>query len=104
MYEIEKNYTIPTDRFTARMVRRLVDVTGKLNSRKIGQTRRGGMHFVGGGAKHNDDGTTVVNVRLRKAPQKVLVPCVGGVRKFGLYDHGDIGKLLKDLTVAQAKA
>lgn len=103
MTEIEKKYTIPTSRFTARLYRRWANATGKLNSRKIGRTRRGGWQLSGGGAAHNEDGTTVVTVRLRKAPPRLKVPCAGGVKTFCLYDHDDIGKLLKDLAVAASK-
>lgn len=104
MLEIEKTYTIPTSRWTARLWRRWANATGRLNSRKIGRTRRGGWLFVGGGATVNDNGTTAVTVRLSKAPPRLQVPLgVGGVRRFCLYEHDDISKLLKDLAVAAAK-
>ena len=104
MLEIEKKYIIPTSRWTNRIVRRWANAIGRLNSRKIGRTRRGGWLLTGGGATVGDDGTTSVTVRLSKAPPGLKVPVNGGgVRKFCLYEHGDIGKLLKDLAVAASK-
>ena len=101
MDDIEKTYTIPTKRFTERLFRRWAKATGKLNSRKISRTRRGGLLFVGGVASNNEDGTTSVTVRLQKRPANLKVLFAGGVKSFCLYEHDDIGKLLKDLTVAE---
>ena len=104
MDDIVKTYTIPTNRFTERLFRRWAAVTGRMNSRKIGRTRRGGLLFVGGSVNHNEDGTTTVTLRMQKRPAALRVPIAAGVKKFCLYGHAHIGKLMKDLVVAGSKA
>ncbi|MEY3205061.1 MAG: hypothetical protein RLZZ21_1392 [Planctomycetota bacterium] len=101
--DVEKTYTIPTKRMTLRLQRRFFNATNRLNSRKIGRTRRGGLQLFFVGATRHDD-AWIVKFRLRKAPPGLKVPCQTGVKRLCLHEHDDIGKLLKDLTVAAAKA
>jgi hypothetical protein len=127
MDELVKTFAVPTA-WARRRMSRMYQATGTLNARKIGRMRRGQWMMTGFSGENKDDGTTLVSVRLRKAP-RMGVDALGGratlghalppagchkaafykrgreIRRVKMcpYRHDDFGKVLKDLTVAARK-
>lgn len=114
MDELVKTFAVPTA-WARRRMSRMYQATGTLNARKIGRMRRGQWMLTGFGGVNRDDGTTLVSVRLQKAPRMWHVIIPQGVDslnqrgrerrrvKMCMYRHDDVGKVLKDLTVAAKK-
>lgn len=114
MDELVKTFTVPTA-LAHRRMRLMHAATGTLNARKIGRMRRGQWMMTGFSGEVKDDGTTVVSVRLRKAPPMwnfIIPQGVDALNQRGRdirrvkmcpYRHDDVGKVLKDLTVAARK-
>lgn len=114
MDELVKTFTVPTA-WAHRRMRRMYQATGTLNARKIGRMRRGQWMMTGFSGESKDDGTTLVSVRLRKAPRMwnfIIPQGVDALNQRGReirrvkmcqYRHDDFGKVLKDLTVATRK-
>lgn len=104
MKPVTKTFVVPTG-WLSRRVPRFLSAVQKLNSRKYGGLRRGMVQLAGINATARDDGTTEVRVLTTPAPKKVqwLDGNASHFRKACLYDHDDIGKVMKDLTVASAK-
>jgi len=82
---------------------RLWDAVARLNARKLGKRRRGRVQLVGFEGFPKDDGTTELRIKLAASPHRLR--CIddgnGGLRKFSVYECGDIGKVVKDLAVAE---
>lgn len=91
--EIERTFVVPST-WLRRQLPKMLQVSGTLNASKIGRTRRGGWLMTGFSGEPKENGTTVVSMRMQKAPRMAAV----------FYRHDDIGKVLKDLTVAAKKA
>jgi hypothetical protein len=94
MDEIVKTFTVQGSWLRKRMPR-IHNCVNRLNSRRIGRSRRGSLQMVGVAgsttAEHPD--TFTVDVTLRRSRSRAA--------KF--YLHDDIGKVLKDLTVAASR-
>lgn len=92
--DIVRTFTVPRTWFLQR-IPRFYSCINRLNSRRIGKSRRGSLQMVGVAgittAEHPD--TFTVDLTLRKSRSKAA--------KFHLHD--DIGKVLKDLTVAASR-
>jgi hypothetical protein len=99
-----KTFVVPT-RWLGRRIPKLLSAVNKLNDRKHGRLRRGAIQLVGLDATPKDNETTEVRVFTRRSPQHLVVPVAGtqGVRKMQIYDHGNVGKVMKELTVAASK-
>lgn len=93
MDEIERTFVVPST-WIRRRLPKMLQVSGTLNASKIGRTRRGGWLMTGFSCEPKENGTTVVSLRMQKAPRMSAV----------IYRHDNIGKVLKDLTVAARKA
>lgn len=107
MHELVKTFTVPTA-WAFRRMQRMYKATGTRNARKMGRTRRGGLMLTGFSVNANDNGDTVVSVRLRKALRMGVDAYYRKGREirrvvFCPYAHDDVGKVLKDLTVAARK-
>ena len=92
--DIVRTFTVPGSWLRKRMPH-IHDCVNRLNSRRIGRSRRGSLQMVGVAgsttAEHPD--TFTVDVTLRRSRSRAA--------KF--YLHDDIGKVLKDLTVAASR-
>lgn len=104
MDEIVKKFVVSTA-WAHRRIQRMYQATGTLNARKMGRTRRGGWMLTGFSGDIKDDNTTLVSVRLRKAPRMGVTAYYQNNREIRRVDicpyrHDDIGKVLKDLSVA----
>lgn len=99
--ETTKTFVVPT-RWLGRRMPRLWDALARLNARKLGKRRRGRVQLTGFEGFPKDDGTTELLIKLAASPHRLR--CIddgtGGLRKFSVYECGDIGKVVKDLTVA----
>lgn len=93
MGEIERTFVVPTP-WIRRRLPKMLQVSGTLNASKIGRTRRGSWLMTGFSGELKENGTTVVSLRMQKAPRMSAL----------IYRHDNIGKVLKDLTVAAKKA
>ena len=93
MDEIERTFVVQSP-WMRRRLPKMLQVCGTLNASKIGRTRRGGWLMTGFSGEPKENGTTVVSMRMQKAPQMAAL----------IYRHDNIGKVLKDLTVAARKA
>ena len=106
MQDIIKTFVVPTD-WLGRRAPKLLDAVQKINARKYGRLRRGMVMLSGIDAKVQEDGTTEVRVLLSRRPKSLEVPVDEGgkvrMRKFCLYDHGNVDKAIKELTVAASK-
>jgi hypothetical protein len=92
--DIVRTFTVPGT-WVRKRIPRFYSCINRLNSRRIGRSRRGSLQMVGVAgsttAEHPD--TFTVDVTLRRSRSRAA--------KFHLHD--DIGKVLKDLTVAASR-
>jgi hypothetical protein len=99
-----KSFVVPTT-WLGRRIPRLLSAVNKLNHRKYGRLRRGSIQLISFDATPRDEETTEVRLVTRLSPQCLIVPVAGSsvVRKMRVYDYGDIGKVIKELTVAASR-
>jgi hypothetical protein len=106
MDTVIKTFVVPTD-WLRRRLPNLWESVQKINAKKYGRLRRGMVMLSGLDAKMREDGTAEVRVLLSRRPKSLEVPVEENfkvrMRRFCLYDHGNVGKVMKELTVAASK-
>lgn len=94
MAETVKTFVVPTA-WMQRRLQQFMSATGSLNSRKQGRSRRGSIQLAGIDGTPQENGTTIVRVHARRV--------AASRRMSSVFNHADIGKLMKSLTVAAAR-
>jgi len=108
MIDEQKKIFVVSTAWMQRRLRHLISAVGSLNDRKIGRTRRGNMMLAGiDGTPMDGVDATLVTVTIRRPNKwpRAIVPSPEGVRamRFCPYQHRNVGKVLKELSVAHAK-
>lgn len=102
MEETVKTFLVPIG-WIGRRLPKFISAVNKTNAAKYGRLRRGHVLLAGIDVTPKDERVAEVRVHLRRSPPGLRIPSGLSVIKMPLYDFSDIGKVLKDLTVAAAK-